>query len=168
MSTLELARLSELYLRPVAEFLQEGRRDEDEDVLVALLRLAPALERNPATDEQVARCVSLCREGRRLGRLLGAEPRSGPPRYDKRVPSSSEEAVAQGEQTAEQERRRLGIGHAPISDISELIASQGYLGVGSHAPRRDVRAVPAAPEHRTGDSREFIPSAGPKALLLRP
>ena len=76
VSTLELTKLSEVYLRPVGDFLHEGTREEDEDVLVALHRVVPGLE---ATDEQVARCVNLCREGVRLGDLLGAEPRSGPP-----------------------------------------------------------------------------------------
>ena len=124
VSSLELTVLSELYLLPVADFLQEGARDEDEDVLVALYRAAPGL-RNPVTQDQVARCVSLCREGVSLKRLLGAEPRSGPPSYEPRMPGSSGAAVGQGERTAEQERRRLGLGNAPIADLSELIASQG-------------------------------------------
>ena len=42
--------------------------------------------------------------------------------------------MAQGDRTAEQERRRLGIGHAPISDISELIASQGIWASGVPLP----------------------------------
>ena len=134
MSTLELTKLSRLYLRPVADFLQEGARDEDEDVLVALYRVAPGLEQDPSTHEHVARCVSLCREGVRLERLLGAEPRLGPPSYETRVPRSSGAAMAQGEQTAIQERRRLGIGNAPIADISELIASQGIWASGVELP----------------------------------
>ena len=131
VSTLELTRLAALYLRTVGDFLHEGARDEVEDVLVALHRVVPGLE---VTDEQVARCVNLCREGVRLEHLLGAEPRSGPPSYEVRVPRTSGEAVAQGERTAEQERRRLGIGQAPISDIAELIASQGIWASGVALP----------------------------------
>ena len=134
VSTLELTKLSEVYLRPVGDFLHEGTREEDEDVLVALHRAVPGLERAPATDEEVARCVNLCREGVRLEHLLGAEPRSGPPSYEVRVPRNSGEAVAQGERTAEQERRRLGIGDAPIFEISELIASQGIWASGVPLP----------------------------------
>ena len=134
VSSLELTGLSELYLLPVADFLQEGARDEDEDVLVALYRAAPGLERNPVTQDQVARCVSLCREGVTLKRLLGAEPRSGPPSYEPRMPGSSGAAVGQGERTAEQERRRLGLGNAPIADLSELIASQGIWASGVELP----------------------------------
>ena len=134
VSTLELTKLSRLYLRPVADILREGARDEDEDVLIALYRVAPGLEQDPSTHEQVARCVSLCREGVRLERLLGTEPRSGPPSYETRMPRSSGEAVAQGERTAIQERRRLGIGNAPIADISELIASEDIWASGVELP----------------------------------
>ena len=134
VSTLELTRLSELYLLPVADLLQAGARDEDEDVVVALLRAAPGLERRLDTRQQVAGCVSLCREGVRLERLLGTEPRSAPPSYEVRVPRFSGEAVAQGEQTAEQERRRIGIGDGPISDIADLIASQGIWASGVELP----------------------------------
>ena len=132
VSTLELTALSELYLRRVADFLQDPA--EDDDVLVALHRAAPGLEQGPPTQEQVVRCVHLCREGVMLERLLGAEPRSGPPRYESRMPRSPGEAVSHGEQAAEQERRRLGIGHAPVADVSELIASQGIWASGVALP----------------------------------
>ena len=134
VSTLELTRLSELYLHPVADLLHEGPRDEDRDVLVALHRVAPGLEEDPVTREQVARCVHLCREGVSLERLLDAEPRSGPPSYEMRLPRSPGEAVAQGEEAAEQDRRRLGIADAPIADVSELIASQGVWASGVTLP----------------------------------
>ena len=42
--------------------------------------------------------------------------------------------MAQGERAAEQERRRLGIGSAPIADVSELIASQGIWASGVELP----------------------------------
>ena len=134
VSTLELASLAELYLRPVSHFLQEGAREEDEDVLVALHRAAPGLDSDPATHDEVARCVSLCRQGVALERVLGRSPRSGPPNYHARLPRSSWEAVTQGEQTAVEERQRLGIGNAPIADVSELIASQGIWASGVSLP----------------------------------
>ena len=134
VSTLELAKLAELYLRPVSDFLQETAPDEDEDVLVALYRAAPGLDSDPATHEEVARCVSLCCQGVALERVLGRSPRSGPPNYEARLPRSSWEAVTQGEQTAVEERQRLGIGNAPIADVSELIASQGIWASGVSLP----------------------------------
>ena len=134
VSTLELAKLAELYLRPVSDFFQETAPDEDEDVLVALYRAAPGLDRDPATHDEVAGCVSLCRQGVALERVLGRSPRSGPPNYEARLPRSSWEAVTQGEQTAVEERQRLGIGNAPIADVSELIASQGIWASGVSLP----------------------------------
>ena len=134
VSTLELAKLAELYLRPVSVFFQETAPDEDEDVLVALYRAAPGLDSDPATHDEVARCVSLCRQGVALERVLGRSPRSGPPNYEARLPRSSWEAVTQGEQTAVEERQRLGIGNAPIADVSELIASQGIWASGVSLP----------------------------------
>ena len=134
VSTLELTRLSELYLQPVADLLHDGPAQEDGDVLVALHRLAPELEDDPTTHEQVARCLHLFREGVALEHLLGSEPRSGPPNYGMRLPRSPGEAVAQGEEVAEQERQRLGIASAPIADFSELIASQGIWASGVTLP----------------------------------
>jgi len=132
VSNLELTRLSELYLRPVADILHEGSGGED--VLVALHPAASGVEEKSTTLEQVGRCVYLCREGVALERLLGKGARTGPPSYDMRLPSSPGDAVAEGEEAAEQERRRLGVGNAPITDISELIASQGIWASGTPLP----------------------------------
>ena len=132
VSTLELSRLAELYVIPAAAFLQESTWDED--VLVALYRVAPGLERDPATHREVVRCVSLCREGVALETFLGGSRRSCTPSYETPLLRASWEAVAQGEQTAIQERRRLGIGNAPIADVSELIASQGIWASGVGLP----------------------------------
>lgn len=134
VSTLELTRLSELYLRSVADLLQEAPSDEDHDVLLALHRMAPGLEKDPDTRRQITRCVHLCREGVSLARLLGTEYRTRPPSYDMPRPRSPGEAVAQGEDTAEQERRRLGIANAPIADVSELISSQRIWASGVTLP----------------------------------
>ena len=135
VSTLELAKLAELYLRPVSYFLQEDARDEDEDVLVALHRAAPGLDSDPATHEEVARCVSLCREGVSTASVFSAG-RLGPARRTTRSASR----VLRGKRwrkasrLAVEERQRLGIGNAPIADVSELIASQGIWASGVGLP----------------------------------
>ncbi len=134
VSTLELSKLSALYLYPASSFFEDDAPAEEEDVLVALHRVAPGLEHDPATHRQVVRCVSLCREGVTLEGFLGGKSRSRAPNYEARLPRSSWEAVVQGEQTAAQERRRLGIGNAPITDVSELIASQGIWASGVDLP----------------------------------
>ena len=167
VSTLELTGLSELYLRRVADFLQDATEDDDSDVLVALHRAAPGLERDPATQEQVARCVHLCREGVMLERLLGAEPRSGPPRYESRMPRSPGQAISHGEQAAEQERRRLGIGNSPIADVSELIASQGIWASGVALPDGMSGLFLRHASIGLAILVNSTPSQGPKALLLR-
>ena len=134
VSTLELTRLSELYLQSVPGLLLEGAGGKDGDVLVALHRMVPGLEEDPATREQITRCVHLCREGAALKRSLSTEHRTGPPCYEMRIPRSPGEAVIQGEEVAEQERRRLEIANAPISDVAELIASQGIWASGVILP----------------------------------
>jgi Zn-dependent peptidase ImmA (M78 family)/transcriptional regulator with XRE-family HTH domain len=124
VSTMELARLADLYRRPVSWFLVDVP-DAEEDVVVALHRIAPGLDADPEVRIQVDRCVQICREGISLESLLGREERDGPPAYREPVPRSTGEAVAQGERVAEQERRRLELGSAPIADVTELLGDQG-------------------------------------------
>lgn len=124
VSTMELSRLATLYRRPVSWFLSE-EPDAEEDVLVALHRIAPGFDQASEIRAEVDRCVEICREGVRLEALLGREERAGPPAYREPAPRSTGEAVAQGERVAEQERRRLALASAPIPDLAELLADQG-------------------------------------------
>ncbi len=132
VSTLELTRLASLYGRPVTWFLSDT--PQEEDVLVALHRAAPELALRPETKRQVDHCVALCHEGVMLENVLGRESRSGLPTYPERVPRNQGEAIVQGQKVAEQERRRLGLGTAPIADMAELIASQGVWASGTELP----------------------------------
>ena len=134
VSTLELTKLAELYRRPVMYFLEDSKEDEGEDVLVALHRIELGLDNDPAVKQQVDQYVEWCREGYSLERLLGREERSGPPAYPEPIPRNAGEAVAQGERIADQERSRLGIGMAPIADISDLINEQGIWASGANFP----------------------------------
>lgn len=124
VSTLELVRLSELYRRPLDWFLAETT-DAEEDVVVALHRIAPGLDEALEVRSEVDRCVRICREGVSLEGLLGRERRDGPPAYRESVPRLTGEAVMQGERVAEQERKRLELGSAPVADITELLGDQG-------------------------------------------
>lgn len=133
VSTLELAQLAELYKRPVADFFRDNPLQED-DLLVALHRLAPGLDAQSKIKEQVSRCLDLCREGCSLEKLLGRSLRSGPPAYSLPAPRTAGEAVRQGEQVATQERKRLGLGHTPIADMGELISEQGIWSSGVNLP----------------------------------
>lgn len=133
ISTFELSRLADLYRRPVVDFFGDSALEEEE-LLVALHRLAPGIEARGEIKDQVERCLNLCREGCELERLLGRAVRSGPPAYVLAAPRTASEAVRQGEQVAQQERKRLGLGATPIADMSELIADQGIWASGVHLP----------------------------------
>ncbi|MBK1724156.1 helix-turn-helix domain-containing protein [Thiocystis violacea] len=133
VSTLELVQLAELYKRPIGEFFGEQELHED-DILVALHRLAPGIDAHADVKKQVQRCLNLCREGCSLEHLLGRSARSGPPAYAVSSPRSASNAVRQGEQVAIQERKRLGLGYKPIADMGELISDQGIWSSGIHLP----------------------------------
>lgn len=133
VSTLELAHLAELYKRPVAEFFTQEAKGED-DPLVALHRIAPGLDARPDVSEQVAHCLSICRDGFELEEILGRSQLTWPPIYDMPASRTASQAVAQGEQVAGQERQRLGLGNAPIADMAELISAQGIWASGVNLP----------------------------------
>jgi len=132
VSTLELARLADIYRRPIASFFQDTPTEDD--ALVAVFRVSKEFEENPEFREELARCVAICREGAHLERLLGLPSRSGPPAYELSLPKSAWVAVMQGERVAADERRRLGLGRAPIPDIAELARDQGIWACGAELP----------------------------------
>lgn len=133
VSTLELTKLAALYRQLVTHFFEESEGD-NEDALVTLYRIDPGLDRDQKVKDQVRKYVHWCREGHNLEQLLGRGHRSGPPIYAEAVPGNIGEAVEQGERTAEEERKRLGIGAAPIPDMSELINEQGIWASGADFP----------------------------------
>ncbi|HSW85979.1 MAG TPA: XRE family transcriptional regulator [Rhabdochlamydiaceae bacterium] len=122
-STLELAKLAELFHMPIGDFLKDEAVDEDP--LTALHRVAPGLEQDPKIREEVDRCVHLCKEGICLERLLDQPPRRPVLFYPNEKPDTISTVIKQGEMAAKEERRRLGIGNIPIRDIIELLSSQG-------------------------------------------
>jgi len=133
ISTLELSRLADLYRRPVTWFLEQAA-DNEEDLLVALHRIAPGLDQAPEVKAEVDRCVRICAEGVSLEILLGREERFGPPAYREPAPRSTGEAVAQGERIANQERRRLELGSSRVPDLTELLADQGVWATTAELP----------------------------------
>lgn len=60
---------------------------------------------------EVSRYLGICRAGVELEHLLDRPPHVGPPSYDLPQPRNVMEAVEQGNIVAEQERRRLLLGH---------------------------------------------------------
>ena len=134
VSTLELAKLAELYGKPIASFFEPVPPKEEEDVLVSLFRAAQAADRDLPWQQQVARYLTICRAGVELERILDQPPQIGPPSYNMTPPKNVSEAVEQGNLVAEQERRRLQLGHNPIPDMSDLINSQNIWASGAELP----------------------------------
>jgi Zn-dependent peptidase ImmA (M78 family)/transcriptional regulator with XRE-family HTH domain len=130
VSTLELTRLARLYRVNVTHFFEE----EAEDISVVLHRAENGLDKDPAVKQKLRRCLDLCQKGRDIEKLLKGDAERMPPSYRLAVPNGIGEAVAQAEQVAEQERRRLGIETMPIADMAELLATQGIWVAGTDLP----------------------------------
>ncbi|TWB89414.1 helix-turn-helix protein [Bradyrhizobium macuxiense] len=122
VGSLELDQLARLYGRDIREFFSEDFRQET--ALVAF-RLAEALADENAADA-LRDCMSVSRELTHLEKLVGANrDLASMVRYGVPSPRSRYDAIRQGSSVAEQERRRLAIGDAPIEDINELLQAQG-------------------------------------------
>jgi Zn-dependent peptidase ImmA (M78 family)/transcriptional regulator with XRE-family HTH domain len=124
VSTLELSKLAQLYGCPVSSFFSDSDPSREEDALVALFRATQTEGGSAPWQTEVARCLEICRAGVELDRVLSRPPHAGPPSYQLPQPQNTMEAVEQGERVAEQERRRLSLGHNPIPDMAELINGQ--------------------------------------------
>ena len=123
ISTLELAKFSELFRVPINDFF--AKEIQEEDLLVTLHRIAPGLESNPKVHDQVAKCIQICREGVFLKAVLGLSHQQTMRTYSCPPPKDVQEAKKQGEDVAREERRSLELGDAPIYDIAEVVSSQG-------------------------------------------
>lgn len=124
VSSLELDTLAYLYGRDIRELLADEFREED--ALVALFRLHPEVSEQEDIQAALRQSMALGREVTNLERLLEIERDRPPlPVYPVRPPQSRWQAVQQGEQAAAEERRRLDLGNAPLSDLTELLESQG-------------------------------------------
>jgi Zn-dependent peptidase ImmA (M78 family)/transcriptional regulator with XRE-family HTH domain len=121
VSTLELTKLGALFNLSPAAFL-DGSAVSDLAVVRAraLLEATSSPEFGPVID----RMIDLCREGAELRRLLEQDTTVSMPNYAQRIANSGD-AVRQGEARAREERRRLGLGNAPIGNLPELIGDQG-------------------------------------------
>ena len=136
VSTLELSRFSTLYHRPVTYFLEpDESKIEEGGAEIILHRLPTGWQDDPLVKNAVAWCFEICRIGTELETLLGRKPHANPPIYDLPAPRRTEDAIEQGVFIAEEERRRLGLGFAPIADVSDLITTQGIWASGAPLPK---------------------------------
>lgn len=131
VSTLELTKLAKLYHYSISYFLDETPNNE-EDINVVLYRAAPNL--NEVTQQQIYHYINLCKEGIILEKMLDFEPRANLPKYSLPIPKNKSEAVAQGTNIAEQERKRLDMGIGSIANITNLISTQGIWACSADLP----------------------------------
>ena len=121
VSTLELTRLADLYRVSPGSLLSA---ELAEDFAVVRMR---ALQQSSISDEimqTIEDVRDLCHEGAMLRRILGGEFEENLPNKDVRI-SSPSEAIRQGDTAAREERRRLGLGNAPVGNIASLIGGLG-------------------------------------------
>jgi Zn-dependent peptidase ImmA (M78 family)/transcriptional regulator with XRE-family HTH domain len=133
VTSLEIVRLSRLYGRSLSSILLEGESAEEEP-LTALFRMQETLAESPGLREKLLWFSNVFQEARTIERLIGDEPRLLPPDYGLRDPRNNAEAYDQGQELANQERQRLGLGWSPIPDVAELIAQQGVWAVSAEMP----------------------------------
>lgn len=124
VSSLELDKLAYLFGRDIREFVADAFQQEDS--LTALFRAQPTVVGGPEVIGKLRECMALGRELTNLERLVGIDrDLSAVASYPFPTPKTRWEAVQQGHRLAEEERRRLGLGFAPLPDVSELLESQG-------------------------------------------
>jgi Zn-dependent peptidase ImmA (M78 family) len=131
VSTLEITKLANLYGKMASYFLSAN--EQPEDLLVVLHRALPEIECTPQNEGEVRRILDLYREGAGLRALLDQASEQAVPNYAKRL-SSVGDAIRQGEAVAQEERRRLRLGTAPIINVAEAISEQGVWTAATDLP----------------------------------
>lgn len=123
VSGIELVKLAKLYHRPVASFFDDLEESAMENPLTILYRAANL----QAEDKRIVENFeTFCRNYRELEKILQLQSELRLPDYSAYGDSSNKlEAIRQGEQVALEERRRLGIGDAPVRDVFRLLEGQG-------------------------------------------
>ena len=132
VSTLEITKLANLYGQTPAYFLASNEQ-ETEDLFVVLHRALPEIEGTPQIEGEVRRILDLYREGAALRSLLDQASEQTVPNYASKL-SSVGDAIRQGEVVAQEERRRLGLGTAPIINTAETISAQGVWTAATELP----------------------------------
>jgi Zn-dependent peptidase ImmA (M78 family)/DNA-binding XRE family transcriptional regulator len=142
VTSLELDRLAYLYGRDIRAFLADEFRPED--VLVAVFRRHPDMVRNDQVLGAVRGSLAAGREVTNLERLLGVDvDLAALPAYSLKTPATKWEAIQQAERIAADERRRLGLGGAPLPSVGELLESQGVRTAQASLPE-DVSGLTVA------------------------
>lgn len=129
VSAAELRKLAELYGVDVADLLNAD--DRINDPVVMLPRRLPGVASNSEIWSSIEQLVACFKEGAYLRRTLGVGSEDLVPSYPPRR-NSIGEALRQAEAVAKEERRRLGLGIAPIGNMADQLSSQGIWVAGVH------------------------------------
>jgi Zn-dependent peptidase ImmA (M78 family)/transcriptional regulator with XRE-family HTH domain len=123
VSGLELQTLAYLFARDIREFLADEFAEDD--VVHALFRSHEDVGED-GVKQALRDCIALGHELTNLEDLLGISRATVTvATYAHAFPRSRWEAIQIGEHVALEERRRLGLGSAPLGDVSSMIEAQG-------------------------------------------
>jgi Zn-dependent peptidase ImmA (M78 family)/transcriptional regulator with XRE-family HTH domain len=123
ISGLELQTLAYLFARDIREFLADEFAEDD--VVHALFRSQEDIGQD-GVKKALRDCIALGHELTNLEDLVGISRSTiTVATYSHAFPRSRWEAIQIGEHVALEERRRLGLGSAPLGDVSSLIEAQG-------------------------------------------
>jgi Zn-dependent peptidase ImmA (M78 family)/transcriptional regulator with XRE-family HTH domain len=124
ISSLELDRLAFLFGRDIREFLADSFQESD--TLATLFRAQPDVLDDSGVMQKLRHCIALGREMTNLERLVGIDRAVlAAAAYQMQPARNRWEAIEQGNRLADEERRRLGLGTAPLPDLAELLEAQG-------------------------------------------
>ncbi len=140
VSSLELSQLAKLYRVPIDAFFLPEAGGADAPAEQVFFRADAGVADSPDARAEIERTIELCREGMRLDQLLGRRSRLGPPAYDFSAPTRKHEAIEQGTRAAEEARRRLELGDAPLGDMADLLSAQ-EIWAAAASLRDDVSGV---------------------------
>lgn len=126
VSAAELEKLGKLFdMSPTALLAERpANGSEGDELLAALLDTHPELAAHPHCRERLDELVQLARALTDIERRVGVDVYA-PGTHGLHVPAPATrwEAVHQGYAAAEEERRRLDLGSAPIRDMAETLAT---------------------------------------------
>ncbi len=122
VSGLELGNLAYIYGRDIREFLNPSFSADS----IAAVLLRAEEDTDPEVKTALRECIALGHQLRDLEDLLGiGRSTIGVAAYSSVSPSSKWEAIQSGMKAAIEERRRLGLGSAPLGDVPALLEEQG-------------------------------------------
>ena len=120
----ELSKLADLYERS-KDWLTGEIEDGSDSVYDELGLIANTTDLGEADRDAIADAMHSFGKAYELGKKISVDTQATyPPSYNLEPPSSPDQALAEGEYYAEIERRRLGMGHAPIGNMVDFIMDQ--------------------------------------------